>query len=78
MKKSQIKSMPPYFDRYINLTNDVDIITALEKNGLNYFLEHRERIKNLGDSVYEDGKWTAKEILQHIIDTERVFTYRAL
>jgi len=27
---------------------------------------------------YEEGKWTPKEILLHIIDTERVFTYRAL
>ena len=27
---------------------------------------------------YADGKWTIKELLQHIIDTERVFAYRAL
>ena len=27
---------------------------------------------------YAEGKWTIKEILQHIIDTERVFAYRAL
>jgi len=27
---------------------------------------------------YADGKWTVKELVQHIIDTERVFAYRAL
>ena len=27
---------------------------------------------------YEDGKWTVKDILQHMIDVERVFAYRAL
>ena len=27
---------------------------------------------------YADGKWTIKELVQHIIDTERVFAYRAL
>ena len=27
---------------------------------------------------YAEGKWTVKEILQHVIDTERVFCYRAL
>ena len=27
---------------------------------------------------YAEGKWTIKELIQHIIDTERVFSYRAL
>ena len=27
---------------------------------------------------YSDGKWTIKELLQHVIDTERIFNYRAL
>ncbi|HTG64802.1 MAG TPA: DinB family protein [Flavobacterium sp.] len=30
------------------------------------------------DYRYAEGKWTIKEIIQHIIDTERVFAYRAL
>nr|WP_257790646.1 DinB family protein [Tenacibaculum sp. SZ-18] len=28
--------------------------------------------------AYAEGKWTIKELIQHIIDTERVFCYRAL
>ena len=31
-----------------------------------------------GDYAYAPGKWTLKEVLGHIIDTERVFVYRAL
>src|SRR5438132_1237750 len=31
-----------------------------------------------GDFRYEPGKWTIKEVLGHIVDTERVFAYRAL
>lgn len=30
------------------------------------------------DYAYADGKWTIREMIQHIIDAERVFTYRAL
>lgn len=31
-----------------------------------------------GDYAYASGKWTLKELLQHMIDAERIFTYRAL
>jgi len=34
--------------------------------------------KQKWDFAYADGKWTVKEVLQHIIDSERVFMYRAL
>ncbi len=33
---------------------------------------------NLGNYAYETGKWTIKEVLQHICDAERIFQYRAL
>jgi DinB superfamily len=76
MKKSDIKKMPEYFDRYINKTDDVTYIQALEMSLSE--LENLELAKweALGDRTYAEGKWTAKDILQHLIDTERVFSYR--
>ncbi|MCC2600483.1 DinB family protein [Sphingobacterium sp. FBM7-1] len=34
--------------------------------------------EHLGDYTYAEGKWTVKEVLCHILDTERVMAYRAL
>lgn len=34
--------------------------------------------RTLGDHRYASGKWTIKEVVQHVIDAERVFAYRAL
>lgn len=78
ISRSQLLSLPEYFDRYINLTDDVSVMKALETS-----LEELNQIplpewERLGDRVYQPGKWTIKDILQHVIDTERVFCYRAV
>lgn len=76
MKKADIKEMPDYFDRYINLTDDVTYMEALEISLKELENAPLEKWKALGDKVYAEGKWTVKDILQHYIDTERVFSYR--
>ena len=43
---------------------------------LNSFLEAIPEEK--ADYAYADGKWTVKQLLQHVIDAERIFGYRAL
>lgn len=79
MNKSSINPMPEYFDRYINLVPDnQDLITALQKSIMDIYDLDQNKIISLGDQVYEPGKWTIKQLLLHIADTERVFVYRAL
>ncbi len=79
MKRSDIKQMPPFFDRYILIADDMDVVAGLEKNAALYHTETlKEDFTQLGDQVYAPNKWTAKDILQHIIDTERIMSYRAL
>ena len=70
----------PYFERYMQLTTlkDKTIIQNLESAQ-----DEFERVlRNLPDTKhsysYASGKWTLKELIQHVIDTERVFCYRAL
>lgn len=78
MKRSEIVPMPEYFDRYINKTDDVDHMEALKISLREIEELPMEKLRALGDKVYAPGKWTVKEILQHMIDTERVFAYRAV
>lgn len=78
MRKSQINPMPDYFDRYINMTDDVELLEAIQISIDEIDQFPLEKWKALGDKVYALGKWTIKDILQHLIDTERVFTYRML
>jgi hypothetical protein len=78
MKRSQVDPKPQFFDRYINLADDIDIIEALEKYSTIESLLDKNDLEKLGNKVYAEGKWTVKEIIQHMIDNERVQAYRAL
>lgn len=79
MKRSDIQHMPQFFDRYILLVDDIDIIDGLEATaGLYHAPEIKEKLEALGDQVYASGKWTAKDIIQHLIDNERIMSYRAM
>lgn len=78
MIRSQLHPLPVYFDRYIELCDDVSVTEAIRIS-----IEETDRFpvdrwELLGDRVYAPGKWTVKDILQHLVDTERIFAYRAL
>lgn len=63
---------------YIKAIENVELFEGLE-DGLLDFIKFVQNIPlDKLDYRYADGKWTIKEIIQHIIDTERIFSYRAL
>ncbi|MBL7787556.1 MAG: DinB family protein [Chitinophagales bacterium] len=78
MNKSQIAVVPSYYQRYIEQAPDQDLLTALQETGVAMLLSERSQLVALGDHVYAPDKWTVRAILQHIIDAERIFAYRAL
>jgi hypothetical protein len=78
MKRSDIKVLPAHHGTYIQKIEDIELTDALEKYGKPYFFAERDTLKKLGDKVYAPGKWTVKDIIQHLIDCERIFAYRAL
>ncbi|TAF82936.1 MAG: DinB family protein [Sphingobacteriales bacterium] len=68
----------PFYQPYISLVGNMDIQRKL-KNQMNtiddFFVDIPEEKR---DYAYADGKWTIKQILAHLIDTERVMVYRAM
>ena len=78
MKRSDINPMPAFFDRYINRVENIDIFAAFEKHNPESVFSELDSLASLGDMVYAPGKWTIRDILQHIIDNERIMAYRAM
>ncbi len=68
----------PYYERYISLVPGSDILTTLEAQRRQTMLLLSGRDEADGDFRYAPDKWTAKEVLGHVCDTERIMAYRAL
>ena len=73
------ETIVPFYKRYINLVpDDGNLLIHLE----DIFSETEEMISPLDDAKmnyrYAPGKWTIKDMLVHLSDTERIFVYRAL
>ena len=80
MKSNQlpINEYPVFYKTYIQELEELELIEEMEIC-LHEFIKFVQNIPmDKFDYQYEEGKWTIKEIIQHLIDTERVFSYRAL
>ena len=67
----------PYYDRYISLVESDDIVAVLEKQAPETIALLKSAAAK-ADFRYAPGKWSVKEVLGHVNDTERIMTYRAL
>ncbi len=71
--------MPAFFDRYIKLVDEgADLLPTLAQTADFTTLISADILGALGDRVYAPGKWTIRDQVQHLTDTERVMAYRAL
>ncbi len=69
----------PYQEAYIKLVNDEWNLTEELEVSLHNFIHFvREIPMDKYDYRYAEGKWVIKDIIQHVIDSERIFAYRAL
>jgi hypothetical protein len=80
MKVSEIASTEfhSYFKSYMDKVGDISLKEALDigwEDTISFFESIPESKLNFR---YSKGKWTIKDILLHLIDAERAFSYRAL
>lgn len=78
MTEPDYTTVPPFHKSYVDLVKDFDMMEALTKTG--------SALRQLTESIteekglyrYAEGKWSIKEVLCHLLDSERIFCYRAL
>lgn len=80
MKSSELNSdeYGDFYATYLNTLNNVDLLEELEISVHRLIRFVQEIPMDKFDYRYAEGKWTIKDILQHLIDCERIFAYRAL
>jgi hypothetical protein len=67
-----------FYDKYVSKVVGNDIVAALEAQRLQMAQLFAARSERDGNFRYAPDKWTVKEVLGHIADSERIFAYRAL
>lgn len=78
MIRPDFESVPTFYKSYVEHVLDMTLLDALQHAGQ---LVQRTLLsipEKKGDYRYAQDKWTIKEVLNHMMDAERVFAYRAL
>lgn len=77
MKKPVDGEFNPAMQHYIDLITEGQTLEVLKKNAEEIYNCFENIPENKHNYRYAEGKWTIKEMLMHITDTERVMSYRA-
>ena len=78
MPRPELSRVPQFYHNYINQVKGdelMQVLTAQTPAFIQFLLDIPVEKR---DYRYADGKWTIKEVVQHIIDAERIFGYRSL
>lgn len=76
--RPQANEYPPYAEAYVSLITGENILNVLEQQRREMVLLLSGKSERDGEIRYAPEKWSAKEVLGHINDAERIFSYRAL
>ena len=78
MKRPEPTEYAEFYAGYVSEVPGSDVLGVLESQRVQMLQLFAGRSERDGSFRYAPGKWTVKEVLGHINDAERIFTYRAL
>jgi hypothetical protein len=78
MSRPEPAEYDPYYERYISIVPEGDVVSVLAHQRKDLAHLFHGASDSVGTFAYEEGKWTVKEVLSHLIDGERMFAYRVL
>jgi uncharacterized damage-inducible protein DinB len=78
MSRPNEKDFAPYFSRYVLKANGNNLPEVMKNHSAELLAFYTGLPEAKADYAYAPGKWTIKEVLQHVIDAERIFSYRIL
>lgn len=67
-----------FYEGYISLVTETNAIQLLIQQGQQVFTLIQQLSTKQAQFRYAENKWSVKEVLGHLIDTERVMAYRTL
>jgi uncharacterized damage-inducible protein DinB len=73
-----LETIPHAYKGYVKLVEQPDIIQAMRISGYRTMELIHSIPEAKGDFRYAEGKWSIREVLCHMLDAERIFSYRAL
>ncbi|WP_428743027.1 DinB family protein [Tenacibaculum sp.] len=78
MEKSEIKKNPAFLEYVLKLNGNIELDEAFELSLKKIDELDIAKLERIGLNTYEKGKWSIHKILQHLIDWERIWCYRAI
>ena len=78
MTRPQLETLPAFHRTYVDNVKDLDMLDALRTASQSSLKIIRAIPETKGEFRYETGKWSIKEVLTHMMDVERILSYRAL
>lgn len=78
MPKPALTTIPEFYHTYVNRVEEETIMDALQNSHEKISRQIQDVPVGKWHYRYAEGKWSIAEMVQHMIDTERIFAYRAL
>ena len=68
----------PYFAEYLQFDPNANLLKVFEDQTKQLLAIYEALTEQTAEYAYAEGKWSLKQLLGHMVDSERIFGYRAL